>query len=114
MGDACLVDISIGFQYLLRVRIRPEEWRGAYKLRVSINKLTCLASLSRDGTSVIIRVAASVVADFAAASTVEGDGKLMLPGIATFFPKKSPIDEVLDFIDEKVPAKRVKTRQYIL
>ncbi len=51
----------------------------------------------------IIRVAASVVADFAAASTVEGDGKLMWPGTLTFFPKKSPIDEVLDFIEEKVP-----------
>lgn len=66
--------------------------------------LTCFASDRSDGTSDIIRLAASDVTDLAAASTVDGEGKLMLPAPDTFLPRKSPIDNVFDFIEDKVPV----------
>jgi hypothetical protein len=70
--------------------------RGNCSAEMVAEKDTCFASVIRLGTSVIRRLAASAVADFAAAKTVDAE-MLILPALDTFFPRKPPNERVFDF-----------------
>jgi hypothetical protein len=67
----------------------------------------------RLGTSVIRRLAASAVADFAAARTVDAEGILILPALDTFFPIKPPKERVFDFKLENFSENREDSFQFI-
>jgi hypothetical protein len=93
-GEARGVQILIGLEDLFRHPVKCElQSRVGRRLLLQ----TCFASVIRLGTSVIKRLAASAVAVFAAAKTVDAEGMFILPALDTFLPRNPPNERVLDF-----------------